>query len=94
MCYICKVPEDRYLWDIKTAAAINKYTVFPKRHVSSYFDLTGKEKEDIDRILFQLKYSIERKSKKSIKSFDVEYTSNTDDHLIVKLRAIYDDDTD
>ena len=92
MCQVCNLTEEDYEWNIGTAASKFKTHVFPKRHVTNYFDLTGQEREDIDRILYQIKYSLEWKSekiKRQIKSFDVGFTSNIENHLIVTVRAIY-----
>ncbi len=78
MCIFCELGKERIILENEQAIAIldihpvtNGHTlIIPKRHVSSYFDLTDEEKHDCDKLLSLAKDRLLAEDK-SIEGFNV-----------------------
>ena len=65
-CPFCRLPDERIIGENDTAVAVRDgypvtplhTLIIPRRHVSSYFDLTGEEAADCQRLLARMRQEI------------------------------------
>lgn len=77
-CVFCDIPKDRivsehqYFFVIRDAFPVTKLhsLIISNRHVSDYFELTDKEKTELQKILQSLKLDLE-KSDSSIEGYNI-----------------------
>jgi len=66
VCPFCHLPDERIIGENETAVAVRDRfpvtplhtLIIPRRHVSSYFELTAEELSDCHRLLLKLRQSI------------------------------------
>ena len=64
--------ENKLIYSTYDSYPVSKFhsLIIPKRHISSYFDLSNEEIIDINKIIFKMKSEIENKDK-SVMGFNI-----------------------